>query len=82
MPIRHYLQGQGVAFEMALVTLNDLLGDCVSGRGNWPTPTGHQPEDVVLDLVNPVGAGRGLWAGGRETGESVETSAATLGNSR
>ena len=26
--------------------------------------TGHQPEDVVLDLVNPVGAGRGLVGGG------------------
>ena len=30
--------------------------------------TGHQPEVVVLDLVNPVGAGRGLVGGGREAG--------------
>ena len=31
-------------------------------------PTRHEPEAVVLDLVNPVGAGRGLVGWGRETG--------------
>jgi hypothetical protein len=30
--------------------------------------TGHKPETIVLDLVNPVGAGRGLVGGGREAG--------------
>ena len=29
---------------------------------------GHEPEPVVLDLVNPVGAGRGLVGGGRKAG--------------
>ena len=28
-------------------------------------PTRHEPEAVVLDLVNPVGAGRGLVGWGR-----------------
>ena len=29
---------------------------------------GHEPEAVVLDLVNPVGAGRGLVGWGGEAG--------------
>ena len=27
-------------------------------------PPSHKPETVVLDLVNPVGAGRRFWGGG------------------
>ena len=30
--------------------------------------TGHEPKPVVLDLVNPVGAGRGLVGWGWEAG--------------
>ena len=30
--------------------------------------TGHEPVAVVLDLVNPVGAGRGFVGGGRKAG--------------
>ena len=32
MPIRHYLQGQGVAFEMALVTLQHAEGPVAPTR--------------------------------------------------
>jgi hypothetical protein len=43
-----------------------------SPAGNQPDAhgiaPGHQPEAVVLDLVNPVGAGRRLVGGGREAG--------------
>ena len=48
--------------------------------GNQPdahgVPTSHQPEAVVLDLVNPVGAGRGLSAGdGRQGSMKLALSA-------
>jgi hypothetical protein len=40
-------------------------GDQPDANGIAP---GHQPVAVVLDLVNPVGAGRGLVGGGRKAG--------------
>jgi hypothetical protein len=40
-------------------------GDQADAHGVAP---GHQPETVVLDLVNPVGAGRGLAGWGWEAG--------------
>ena len=40
-------------------------GDQPDAHGIAP---GHQPVAVVLDLVNPVGAGRGLVGGGWEAG--------------
>ena len=38
-----------------------------SASSSHPAP-GHEPEAVVLDLVNPVGAGRGLAGWGWEAG--------------
>jgi hypothetical protein len=42
-----------------------LAGDEPDAHG---VPPGHEPEPVVLDLMNPVGAGRGFVGGGREAG--------------
>jgi hypothetical protein len=50
------------------------LDNASSSHPAWDQPdahrvaAGHQPVAVVLDLVNPVRAGRGLVGGGRETG--------------
>ena len=44
----------------------------IAPAGNQPDAngiaTGHEPIAVVLDLVNPVGAGRGLVGGRRKAG--------------
>src|SRR4051812_16361550 len=42
-----------------------VAGDKADTQG---IAAGHQPEAVVLDLVNPVGAGRRLVGGGRQAG--------------
>ena len=48
------------------------VGPVVAAAGDQPDAhriaPGHQPVAVVLDLVNPVGAGRGLVGGGGEAG--------------
>ena len=50
--------------RIALRPVIAALGDEPDAHG---IAAGHQPEAVVLDLVNPIGAGRGLvgWGLGR-----------------
>ena len=61
LEVVHGLDHQRVALRPVVAP----AGDQPDAHGVAP---GHQPEAVVLDLVNPVGAGRGLVGGGREAG--------------
>jgi hypothetical protein len=51
--------------RIALRPVIAALGDEPDAHG---IAAGHQPEAVVLDLVNPIGAGRGLVGWGWEAG--------------
>jgi hypothetical protein len=78
--------------RIALRPVIAVLGDEPDAHG---IAAGHQPEAVVLDLVNPIGAGRRLVGGGREAGfdearpvggqaltHTLDQHAANLGGSR
>ena len=51
--------------RIALRPVIAALGDEPDAHG---IAAGHQPEAVVLDLVNPVRPRRRLWGGGKQAG--------------
>ena len=61
LAVVHGLGHQRIALRPVIAA----LGDEPDAHG---IASGHQPEAVVLDLVNPVGAGRRLVGWGREAG--------------
>ena len=61
LEVVHGLDHQRIALRPVVAP----AGDQPDADGVAP---GHEPKAVVLDLVNPVGAGRGLVGGGREAG--------------
>ena len=64
--------------RIALRPVIAALGDEPDAHG---IAAGHQPEAVVLDLVNPIGAGRGLvgrrWEAGFDAARPVSGQALT-----
>ena len=65
-------QDRTLRWFTASTTSGIALRPVVAPAGDQPdahgVAPGHEPEAVVLDLVNPVGAGRRLVGGGREAG--------------
>jgi hypothetical protein len=70
----HGLDHQRIALRPVIAA----LGDEPDAHG---IAAGHQPEAVVLDLVNPIGAGRGLvgrrWEAGFDAARPVSGQALT-----
>jgi hypothetical protein len=48
------------------IALRPVVAPAVDQPNAYRVAPGHEPEAVVLDLVNPVGPGRGLVGWGRQ----------------